>query len=135
MVAELFVDTSFIVAALSRSDRNHTTALALTEALGAAAAVTSNHVLGECWTFVRRRFGHRPAVEVVDAVRRSGRYRVLYAGQPIERAALDWLRERDEREYSFVDSVSFQLMRERGITDALAFDADFEAAGFHTLRP
>ena len=41
----------------------------------------------------------------------------------------------DERRYSFVDATSFALMRRRRITDALAFDGDFSAAGFVELRP
>ena len=32
---------------------------------------------------------------------------------------------------SFVDQVSFAVMRRRGITEALALDADFVAAGFN----
>ena len=46
-----------------------------------------------------------------------------------------WLRERDEREYSFVDATSFALMRSLKIREALAFDGDFAAAGFTELRP
>ena len=53
----------------------------------------------------------------------------------VEEEALAWLRRRDEREYSFVDATSFALMRSRGITQALAFDGDFGAAGFVELRP
>ncbi len=53
----------------------------------------------------------------------------------LEHEALDWLRRRDERKYSFVDATSFAFMRRNGITDALAFDGDFAAAGFVELRP
>ena len=52
-----------------------------------------------------------------------------------ESAATAWLRVRDEREYSFVDATSFAVMRSHRITDALAFDGDFTAAGFTELRP
>jgi uncharacterized protein len=55
--------------------------------------------------------------------------------QDLEAEALDWLREHDEREYSFVDATSFAYMRARGIQEALAFDGDFAAAGFTELRP
>ncbi|MHB8632170.1 MAG: VapC toxin family PIN domain ribonuclease, partial [Candidatus Limnocylindria bacterium] len=34
---------------------------------------------------------------------------------------------------SLVDHVSFNLMRELGLTDAFAFDDDFRRAGFRTL--
>ena len=52
----------------------------------------------------------------------------------LEDDALDWLRNHDEREYSFVDATSFAYMRARGIQEALAFDGDFAAAGFTELR-
>ncbi len=53
----------------------------------------------------------------------------------LETEALQWLRGRDERPYSFVDATSFALMRSLGIQEALAFDGDFAAAGFVELRP
>jgi predicted nucleic acid-binding protein len=34
---------------------------------------------------------------------------------------------------SLVDRVSFEVMRDLGVTDAFAFDADFTRAGFVTL--
>lgn len=135
MALEVFVDTSYLIAAVNSSDRNHETALKLRSVFQSAPALTTNHVLGECWTFARRRFGHSAAVELVDALRRSDRYRIVHASQEIERSALEWLRECDEREYSFVDAVSFEVMHDHNIIDALAFDADFHAAGFRTLVP
>jgi len=47
---------------------------------------------------------------------------------------LAWLRQHDEREYSFVDATSFRVMRDRRLREALAFDDDFSAAGFVQLR-
>lgn len=55
--------------------------------------------------------------------------------EAIEDEALGWLRRHDEREYSFVDATSFAFMRAKGISEALAFDGDFAAAGFTELRP
>ena len=48
---------------------------------------------------------------------------------------LRWLRQHDEREYSFVNATSFAFMRAKGISEALAFDGNFAAAGFNELRP
>jgi predicted nucleic acid-binding protein len=53
----------------------------------------------------------------------------------LEGKAWVWLRRHDERPYSFVDATSFQVMRERRLREALAFDQDFTAAGFTELRP
>ena len=52
-----------------------------------------------------------------------------------EARAWVWLRRLDEREYSFVDATSFQVMRDRRLREALAFDQDFASAGFIELRP
>jgi predicted nucleic acid-binding protein len=56
-------------------------------------------------------------------------------GAAIEEAAWQWLRRHDERDYSFVDATSFEVMRRERIGEALAFDGDFTAAGFVELRP
>lgn len=134
-MAELFLDTSYLVAALDPADRHHHEAMELRDVLMVAAPFTTTHVVGECWSFARRRFGHAAAVKLVDALRRCERYRIVHPRRGLEESAWEWLRENDEREYSFTDAVSFELMREYGINDALAFDDDFHAAGFRTLRP
>ena len=59
---------------------------------------------------------------------------VEIGGEPAIAHALRWLRQHDEREYSFVDATSFALMRSLRIREALAFDGDFAAAGFIELR-
>ena len=53
----------------------------------------------------------------------------------VEERALRWLRQHDEREYSFVDATSFALMRSLRLRNAFAVDGDFAAAGFTELRP
>ena len=131
----IFVDTSFWVALRNRRDAYHDRALELLEHHAAVPLVTSNHVRGETWTFLRRRSGHSAAVDFLDAVRSSPRLEVIFADGGVEDEALRWLRRHDEREYSFVDATSFALMRARRIREALAFDGDFAAAGFTELRP
>ncbi len=98
------------------------------------ALLTTNHVAGETWTFLRRRLGHRAARRFLDELARSERATVRHVDEAIESDAWSWLRRHDEREYSFVDATSFALMRSLGIREALAFDVDFAAAGFVQLR-
>jgi uncharacterized protein len=131
----IFVDTSFWIALQNARDAHHDEAAAL---LGTAAdiqLVTSSHVQGEAWTWIRRRAGHHHAVRFLDRIDRSRRLQVVHMGEELEERAWTWLRTHDEREYSFVDAASFVLMRSMKIKDALAFDGDFSAAGFRELRP
>jgi predicted nucleic acid-binding protein len=129
-----FVDTSFWIALRFRRDGRHPDARALWEG-GTGAIVTSSLVLGETWTFLRRRAGHREAVRFHDAAISVPSLTVAQIDDRLEAEAWRWLRRHDERPYSFVDSTSFALMRRLRIREALAFDEDFAAAGFVEARP
>ncbi len=129
-----FVDTSFWIALRFRRDGRHPDARALWEA-GPGALLTTNLVLGETWTFLRRRAGHRQAVEFVDAAERLPALTVRPVDTELDADAWRWLRRRDERTYSYVDATSFALMRRLRLREALAFDGDFAAAGFVEVRP
>ena len=130
----IFVDTSFWAAAAAGDDAWHEETARLLRRFGDEHLVTSNHVRGETWTFLRRRHGHRIASAFLDRLARTPRVRVTVVGEALEDEALRWLRRRDERGYSFVDATSFALMRSLRIREALAFDGDFAAAGFTELR-
>lgn len=129
-----FVDTSFWVALQLARDANHETARALWQETG-EPLLTTNHVVGETWTFLRRRAGHVAALRFVDAVSRSPRLAIERVSEAVENEAWTWLRRHDEHDYSFVDATSFAAMRRRRIRVAMAFDGDFQAAGFVELRP
>jgi uncharacterized protein len=130
----IFVDTSFWIALSAAREGRHDDAVRLLSAHGDAGLMTSNHVRGESWTFMRRRYGHRAAVTLVDRFERTRRLDVAFVSKELEAQALRWLRRHDERDYSFVDATSFALMRSLKIREALAFDGDFAAAGFVELR-
>lgn len=128
-----FADTSFWFARHVVADRHHRTARAVRPA---PAVVTTELVLGETWTLVNRRVGHSAALACVQAIRGLPGVEV----EPVTRAdhaeAWAWLARHDEREYSFVDAVSYAVMRRRALREALAFfDGDFAAAGFVEVRP
>ena len=129
-----FIDSSFWIGLLVRHDQHHPAArrLWITER---QALLTTNNVVGETWTFLRRRLGFDAARRFIDIVERSQRVSVIRVDEATERQAWAWPRRHDERVYSFVDATSFASMRQLGITEALAFDGDFSAAGFVEVRP
>ncbi len=129
-----FVDTSFWVAQQFRRDAHHAEARDLWGDRS-KGLLTTNHVVGETWTFLRRRLGHTEAQAFIDRSHRSGRLLIVHVDDPTETDAWTWLQRHDERPYSFVDATSFAVMRRRRLTEALAFDGDFSAAGFIEVRP
>lgn len=131
----IFVDSSFFIAEAMPRDGRHATAALLARARSTEPLVSSGLVLAETWTFLRQRVGHRFAMTWLDLTRAAGNLAIVRVDEDIETEAWSWLRIHDERRYSFVDATSFAIMRRRRITDALAFDGDFAAAGFTELRP
>lgn len=132
----IFADTSFLIAAMDDRDPHHGVAVELLRGKAGRRIVATNHIRGETWTWLRYKRWHRKAVEFLDSVGGDGQHiQITRVGESLEDEALAWLRQHDEREYSFVDATSFAYMRAKGIEEALAFDGDFAAAGFVELRP
>ena len=134
-----FADTSWWVAWSLPGDGRHSDALALLDHLGPTEQVlTTNLIIGETWTFLRRKDSHGTALAFLDRIEalvEHGKLTVHRVTPEQEDKAWDWLRKHDERPYSFVDATSFQVMRDRRLREVLAFDQDFAAAGFVELRP
>ena len=134
-----FADTSWWVAWALPGDSRHNDARAMLGGIGRAEQVlTTNLVIGETWTFLRRKDRHSSAVAFLDRVDRltsEDRLVPHRVTEEQEAASWEWLRKHDERVYSFVDATSFRVMRDRRLREALAFDHDFAAAGFTELRP
>lgn len=134
-----FADTSWWVAWSLPGDGRHADALAVLRHLGRSERIlTTNCIVGETWTFLRRKDGHRAAVAYIDRVETLAEQSKLIVHRVSveqEADAWQWLRRREGREYSFVDATSFRVMHDRRLTEALAFDDDFASAGFVELRP
>ena len=129
-----FVDTSFWVALQLARDGNHEVAARLWDA-ERGALVTSTLVVGETWTYLNRKAGHRAALAFRRATLALTTLQTISIDEGTEDVAWGWLERRSDRAYSFVDATSFALMRRLRLKEALAFDGDFSAAGFIEVRP
>jgi predicted nucleic acid-binding protein len=130
----IFIDSSFWIALQLPRDDHHDDARRLLRSVADERWLTTNHVRGETWTYLRRKTWHALAVTFLDLLERTPRLHIEFVGSRLEQEALDWFRRHDERPYSFVDATSFTLMHKLGIREALAFDGEFAAAGFVELR-
>src|SRR5689334_21667130 len=84
LLAVIFVDTSFWVALRNRRDAHHGEAERLLHTHASAQLVTTNHVRGETWTFLRRRAGHRAAVDFLDTLEHSARVGLVFVSEELE---------------------------------------------------
>ena len=86
-----------------------------------------NYVVAEACAVLQRRLGNRPALAFLEQV--AG-FEMHWLTPEDHAEAVAIFRERARRGLSLVDCASFVVMRRYGITQALAFDADFEREGF-----
>ena len=119
-----FVDSSYWIGLQVPRDARHHLARELWRGLS-HALFTTEYVLGETWTFLRRRAGHEIALAFLDRMRWSPVVRVVHVNEELERESWAWLRRHDERVYSFVDATSFAVMQRLAIYRVASFDAHF----------
>lgn len=129
-----FIDTSAFVALNDRSDRYHEKAREFI--LGFSAAdelITSNYIVDETITHLRRSMGVKATIEFAEAILSGQGYQIIYIDQEMEQAAFGIFRRYFDNVLSFTDCTSFALMKRMGLNKAFAFDEDFLVAGFEVV--
>ena len=127
-----FADTFFFLALLNASDDEyHAKARAANRV--DRPVITSQWVLLEladhlCDARNRHLFGR-----LLDALRQDSRYEILPADATLLESAIALYRNRQDKDWSLTDCTSFELMKDRGIPEALTADHHFEQAGFIAL--
>jgi len=100
----------------------------------AAIRLTHNYVIAEYVALANaRRFSHASVLTFVVDLLSNPDIETVWVDQPIHQAAVELLLLRQDKTYSLCDAVSFILMRDRGISEALTTDQHFEQEGFVRL--
>jgi predicted nucleic acid-binding protein len=132
MSAAVFIDTGAWYALQVPNDRWHHPAVATLRALAAQRLplVTSNHVLGESYTLLMKTHGQAAAWRFRERLLASPLLEITHVDEALESEAWQLLRRYADQAFSFVDAVSFALMKRRRLQRAFAFDVHFATAGF-----
>jgi hypothetical protein len=128
-MSERFADSFVFLAMLNRQDRRHTAAV---EALYASrdALVTTAWVLTELADGLCAANSRAVFVTLERRLREDARVTIVVPSERLYEAGLELYRQRSAKDWSLTDCISFVVMRERGIVEALTGDRHFEQAGF-----
>ena len=135
MPTEVFLDPAYAIALSSHNDQFHTRAVELAEWLRATGMrlVTSRAVLVEIGNALSKP-RHRPtAVKLLYALEMDPNIEIVPLSEKVYLQAFQLYRERLDKEWGLTDCISFVVMRERGIDDALTTDEHFQQRGFRAL--
>jgi predicted nucleic acid-binding protein len=132
VLADIFIDTSYVVALVNKSDQYHEHALETADRVTGRALITTDGVLLEIGNALSRNF-KRESVEIIEHFLSSDDVRVIHLHPPLFRRAFDLYKSHTDKFWGLVDCLSFVIMKELGITEVLTTDKHFEQAGFKSL--
>lgn len=134
---EIFADTSGWASFFVDTEPYHAKAFMLMEQgqQKTRRVVTTNYVLSELLPLLTIRFRIRRAraLKVIEVIRSVPWVEIVHVDEALDAAAWQLLENRLDKAWSLVDAVSFIVMKNRGITEALTTDHHFEQAGFTRL--
>jgi len=128
----MFLDTSGLFCLLDKREPDHDRAVSIYAAN--PRRLTHSGVLEEVIPLSTARKSPRElALRYISEIIDDPTIVVVWVDKPLLRRALDLLHARPDKTYSLCDALSFILMKERALADALTTDRHFEQEGFRRL--
>ncbi|MDE2987442.1 MAG: PIN domain-containing protein [Chloroflexota bacterium] len=134
-MAALFADSGYWIALIDSRDQLHSRARAASARLNDSDIVTTQMALAETLAS-QAGSGDRArlaATRLVERLVESPQVEIIPQTDAQFQAAFERYAARPDQRWSLTDCASFIVMEERGISEALAYDRDFEQAGFTAL--
>lgn len=128
----MLIDTSGLLCLHHLAEPQHAASLTFFDT--APVRLTHSYVLAEFIALSSARgFARQETLAFVADLQDSPEVTVIYVDAALHRAALALLRDRLDKTWSLCDAVSFTLMEQYGLTEALTTDHHFQQAGFVRL--
>ncbi len=128
----VFADSYFFLAILSVDDEGHSKAIDFSRSYR-GQTITTEWVLTE---FADALASPRTRVSIqllYQGLRNNPKVTIIPAEHVSFELGMDLYCNRSDKGWSLTDCISFELMREHGVTDALTGDRHFAQAGFTPL--
>jgi predicted nucleic acid-binding protein len=128
----VFGDAHYFLALANPRDAEHHAAVEFARQWR-GEVVTTRWILAEVADGLASPVNRRLAVMLVEQVSREARFRLVENSDALFARGFDLYRRRADKEWSLTDCISFVVMREEDLTEALTNDRHFEQAGFVAL--
>ncbi len=132
MSDKVFIDTVFVIALVNRRDTYHAKAVELSNLFGQKLFLTTDIVLLEIGNALARNF-KRQSIEIIDSFLASSDVEIVHLTPQLFERAYSLYKQYQDKEWGLIDCISFEVMREAGVTAALTIDQHFVQAGFQAL--
>lgn len=135
MTNELFLDTSFAIGLVSPKDQTHQKAIAWSKKIedSKIQTVTTQAVLLEIGNSLSKSAFRQVGIGLLENLASDSGTTIIPLTDRLYNKAFKLFRNRPDKEWGLVDSISFIVMQERNIEAALTADEHFIQAGFRAL--
>lgn len=123
------MDTSFVLALINERDQYHDQARNLSYRFENSLLLTTDAVLLEIGNAMAKDF-REEAAAIIKVLRNSQRVEVIETSERLFEKGLEFYEKHSDKTWGLVDCISFVVMQENSVTEALTFDGDFNQAGF-----
>jgi predicted nucleic acid-binding protein len=128
----VFADAFYFVARLNRRDQHHGRVLNFSRDFR-AHLLTSDWVLMEVADALAESESRARVRDFIRHLRQSAACEIVPASRELQDRALELYHQHADKKWTLTDCVSFVIMRDRNVTDALTGDKHFAQAGFVAL--
>ncbi len=128
----VFADTSYYLALVNRTDPRHERAFELAEGLLGRVFVTE-YVLVELGSALSSGSDRLVYLDLLEDLQSDESITIIPASESLFRHGVALFAERPDKKWSLVDCISFIVMKQRRLQEALTTDHHFVQAGFHAL--
>lgn len=128
----VFGDSHYFLALINPRDSSHERAVEFARGWR-GTILTTRWVLAEVCDGLSGKNNRRLAVQLLDQVAASERFQVTPESDLSFERGMELYRQRPDKEWSLTDCISFVVMNDEGLTEALTGDRHFEQAGFVAL--
>ncbi len=128
----VFADAFYFLARLNRRDEHHERVVEFSRGFR-ARLVTSDWILMEVADALAASACRRRVREFIHHLHQNAACEVIPASGELLNRALDMYHQHGDKEWTLTDCVSFVIMRERNLLEALTGDRHFGQAGFIAL--
>lgn len=128
----VFADASFYIAFLSPRDSLHVAAKEFGDSYN-DRVVTTEYVLLEVANYLADTKVREDVGRLIAVLRADGQTEIVASTAHLWQRGFELYVQRSDKNWSLTDCISFVVMEEREIRDALTADHHFEQAGFTVL--
>jgi uncharacterized protein len=129
-----FIDTAFVQALLNPRDQYHPKAMELAARVGNAWRLWTTRIILIEIADGLSAIARTSAITYIRALgSQFHRVSIIEVDDELYNRGLDLYESRPDKDWGLTDCISFIVMRENGLTDALTSDQHFVQAGFRAL--